>query len=204
MRNPLKKKDAKIDLTADSNGEKKLTKADEIVQNAQDIADSRAGGKQDKKSEKAGKAPRRTDQQIEEDKLKSELKKAVDKALSENFAAALKLLTYGAAKVANDKTWIATDDESEQLSVCFRGYLDLKRPGWGTESPAAALTLAILAFTLPRLAPHKRQPIDGNTWAGWLPKLWSKIKPGKAGFDDKPTKQSSGIFRAREEKPTSH
>ena len=187
MKSPLKKKD-KIDLMPEENGETSDKKADEIVQQARAVATARATGKtQDKKS----KAQRRTNEEISDDEKLKLLSKAVDKALADNFAAAVKLASIGLAKLADDKTWIAQDDECQQLAVCVRGYIDLKFPGWGTESPGGALALAGLAFLLPRLAPHKRERMQDNNWAGWFPKLWGWIRPGVKGSDKTAIAQSS-------------
>lgn len=191
-----KTKEDKIDLMPkDKNGEKEKDKGESIVEQARKVALDRSGKTQDKKA----KAARRTNEEIESDTKMQELSKAVDKALADNFGAAVKLATIGLAKLADDKIWIANDEECETLAVCVRGYIDLKFPGWGTESPAGALALAAFAFILPRLAPHKREPMQDNNWAGWLPKIWGWFRPKKpAGGTDY---EYTG---AREQKPTAN
>lgn len=200
MKNPLRKKKVeheKMDLMPEGkNGEKTLDKGESIVEQARKVAAVRSGKVPDKSGSKAA---RRTNDEIEADKKLQELSKAVDKALADNFGAAVKLATIGLAKLADDKFWIATDEESQQLAVCVRGYIDLKFPGWGTESPGGALALAAFAFILPRLAPHKKQRMEGNTWAGWLPKVVGWFRPKK------PAVQSTLEYAAgREIKPTEH
>ena len=168
-----KKKEISLDPT---NNESGTTDSDSIIEEAKKLTQRRRGTKTKNRGGRPAKKSRRTDEEIEKDKQLKDMEKTANALLQSSFAAIVSIATTQLVYLTDDLKWRSSEQEQNDLAVCFLGYCDVKFRGWRSKSPEVALALAVMAFIAPRIAITEKKSPKDNPYKNWFSKAWHKMK----------------------------
>lgn len=155
--------------------------ANAIVDTAKKTSKKRTG--RGRSSSRDEKRLRRSNEEIEQEKLEKQMAEQAEALMAASFAALISVVTTQLSYLTDDKKWQSREDEEKGLTACVLGYCDMKFPNWRTGSPEAFLAAGIFGYAMPRFAIVEKTPIKDNPYKGWFTKIYNKFFKAEAKKD---------------------